>query len=175
MLLPIGRLYAAADMKVVLCGQQVICMLLPIGRLYASADRKAVSCGQQVVCMLRPIGRFYAAADRKVKKLVEYLGSKKDFPPERCTKLQSQSEAELRDNFIGINVYYESMFSLRLTDVAEIYLATFLSNLGGCVGLWIGVSVLSIVELLHLFVSIIWRIVSGIKLPNRSVPSRDGA
>ncbi|KAH9490745.1 hypothetical protein Btru_051113 [Bulinus truncatus] len=103
------------------------------------------------------------------KVLVEYLCSKNDFPPERCQKLNNQSEAELRDNFVGIRIYYESMFYTQYTDIAEINLATFLSNLGGCVGLWIGVSVLSIVELLHLFADIIWRILSGIKLPNRSV------
>ncbi|KAH9505474.1 hypothetical protein Btru_057410 [Bulinus truncatus] len=92
-----------------------------------------------------------------------------NFSSEICEKLRHQTERELRDNFVGVRIYYESMYSTQLTDVAEVNLAAFLSNLGGCVGLWIGVSVLSIVELLHLFADIIWKILSGIKLCNRSI------
>ncbi|KAH9492930.1 hypothetical protein Btru_032651 [Bulinus truncatus] len=97
------------------------------------------------------------------KLLVKYLCAKKDFSLDRCQRLKNQTEAELRDNFVGVRIYHESMSYIEFTDIAEINMTTFLSNLGGCVGLWIGVSVLSIVELLHLFADIIWRIVSGKK------------
>ncbi|KAH9490747.1 hypothetical protein Btru_051124 [Bulinus truncatus] len=107
--------------------------------------------------------------------LREYLCTSRNLSQATCLKLRNQSEAELRENFVGVKIYYDSMYVTYFTDEEVINLTTFLSNLGGCVGLWIGISVFGIFELLYLVTNIFWTSLPTTKLPNRSAQYNTGA
>ncbi|KAH9490743.1 hypothetical protein Btru_051111 [Bulinus truncatus] len=107
--------------------------------------------------------------------LREYLCTSRNLSQATCLKLRNQSEAELRENFVGVKIYYDSMYVTYFTDEEEINLTTFLSNLGGCVGLWIGISVFGIFELLYLVTNIFWTSLPTTKLSNRSAQYNTGA
>ncbi|ESO89679.1 hypothetical protein LOTGIDRAFT_218777 [Lottia gigantea] len=60
-----------------------------------------------------------------------------------------------RQNFIKLNIYYEDLNYENITEEEDYETAQFISDVGGTVGLWIGLSILSIFELVELVVRIL--------------------
>ncbi|XP_060578221.1 acid-sensing ion channel 1-like isoform X2 [Ruditapes philippinarum] len=60
----------------------------------------------------------------------------------------------IANNFLKLNIYYEDLNFENLTEVPEIEIQQFLSDVGGAIGLWIGLSILSLCELVQLFVEL---------------------
>ncbi|XP_021365025.1 acid-sensing ion channel 4-like [Mizuhopecten yessoensis] len=67
-----------------------------------------------------------------------------------CVYLTFQSEESLRRNFVKLSVYYEQLNFQSITEEPDIGNAQFASDFGGAIGLWIGLSVLSMCEILYL-------------------------
>ncbi|XP_060578294.1 amiloride-sensitive sodium channel subunit beta-like isoform X2 [Ruditapes philippinarum] len=59
---------------------------------------------------------------------------------------------KINNNFLKLNIYYEDLNYENITQVPEIEVQQFLSDVGGAIGLWIGLSILSLCELVQLFV-----------------------
>ncbi|XP_021365048.1 amiloride-sensitive sodium channel subunit gamma-like isoform X1 [Mizuhopecten yessoensis] len=63
-------------------------------------------------------------------------------------------KAELRENFIKLVVYFEELNYEKIMESPAIEVAQFASDFGGAIGLWIGLSLLSIFEIVQLLVEI---------------------
>ena len=59
------------------------------------------------------------------------------------------------ENFARINVYFETQNLIQRKQIQSMTLASLFSNVGGTLGLWAGLSVVTIVELISLIVSLI--------------------
>ena len=96
--------------------------------------------------------------------------------PEECDSIQydiSHSSTKLSpqyelfnnmqiDNYIFFNVYYENLQYTVIDQIAQMNVFDLISNIGGNLGLFIGISFLSFAELIELLVEIIC-IILGIK------------
>ena len=60
------------------------------------------------------------------------------------------SSSDLDKSFLKVNIFYESMSFTQTTENPALTFMTFLSNIGGIFGLFIGISILSFVELIEL-------------------------
>ncbi|KAK6989342.1 amiloride-sensitive sodium channel subunit alpha [Biomphalaria glabrata] len=80
-------------------------------------------------------------------------------PPSFC-KLNI-SNAALRDELVKLNIYFGDLNYEELADEPNYEITNLLSDIGGSIGLWIGMSVLSVFELIHLALELIryfsWR------------------
>jgi Amiloride-sensitive sodium channel len=62
---------------------------------------------------------------------------------------------QLEDSIVSINVYYESSIYQKITETAETNTISLISNLGGILGLFLGISLLSMVELIEISIAIV--------------------
>lgn len=61
----------------------------------------------------------------------------------------------LRDNFLRINIYFEELNMEKITYSEYYLIENLMSDIGGQLGLWIGVSVITIAEMLKLLLDIL--------------------
>ena len=61
---------------------------------------------------------------------------------------------EVRQKFIALNVYYSDLSYVKISETPKTSFFDLLSNLGGTLGLYIGISFLSLVELVEIFLEI---------------------
>ncbi|XP_046551052.1 amiloride-sensitive sodium channel subunit beta-like [Haliotis rubra] len=80
----------------------------------------------------------------KAQVLVEAICAKSD--EEHCKRLRRYDGYQLSQNFIKLNIYYEDLNYENITEDADYADAQFLSDIGGTLGLWIGLSVISVFE-----------------------------
>ncbi|KAK3790662.1 hypothetical protein RRG08_048786 [Elysia crispata] len=71
-----------------------------------------------------------------------------------CSTLPGKSGYELREEFVKLVIYYEDLNYEELTESPDYELDQFLSDVGGTIGLWIGLSLLSLFEIIHLITDI---------------------
>ena len=81
---------------------------------------------------------------RKIKAFVEGLNT--TLPDNWTTNWQ----AEVQNNYVGLEIVCQSTFVDNYTEQASMNPVDVLSNIGGQTGLWIGVSFLSIMELVEM-------------------------
>jgi hypothetical protein len=84
--------------------------------------------------------------------------------PEECDSIQYDishsftkfsAQNETFENFVFFTVYYESLQYTVIDQIAQMNVFDLISNIGGNLGLFIGISFLSFAELIELFVEII--------------------
>ncbi|XP_059164359.1 degenerin-like protein unc-105 [Physella acuta] len=84
-----------------------------------------------------------------------------DRSPETCSKLRNMSDNELLGEFVKLNIFFEDLNYEELSEQADYTSVNLLSDIGGTIGLWIGLSVLSLFELIHLASSLVYYILCG--------------
>jgi hypothetical protein len=62
---------------------------------------------------------------------------------------------ELTDNLVKINIYYDKLTYTLIDEFETTTMPTLLSNIGGTLGLYLSVSVLSIVELIEVIIEFV--------------------
>ncbi|KAJ8305273.1 LOW QUALITY PROTEIN: hypothetical protein KUTeg_015818, partial [Tegillarca granosa] len=66
-----------------------------------------------------------------------------------CDKVTESTDSEFMSNLIKINIYFEDLNYETIEETPEIENAQFLSDVGGAIGLWIGLSIMfEIIQLL---------------------------
>lgn len=82
----------------------------------------------------------------------------KNISIDTCDMLKAQlkdSPWEVMENFIKLNIYYNDLNYELLTDSPDYEMVNLWSDIGGTIGLWIGLSVLGVCELLMLLAQVI--------------------
>ncbi|KAK3085101.1 hypothetical protein FSP39_024233 [Pinctada imbricata] len=75
------------------------------------------------------------------------------LPPKKCKHILEQTDPRaLSQNFLKFVIYYEDLNFEVLDEEPEIEDAQFVSDVGGAIGLWIGLSLLAIFEVIQFFV-----------------------
>ncbi|CAF0818529.1 unnamed protein product [Brachionus calyciflorus] len=83
------------------------------------------------------------------------------------SKFYTNGLAEFFPNFIydtksiGINVYFEEMEFNVVEEMPAMTLETLISNIGGSLGLFIGISILSLAELFEIVLNILWTFIKN--------------
>ncbi|CAL1540637.1 unnamed protein product [Lymnaea stagnalis] len=72
-----------------------------------------------------------------------------------------QSSWELVENFIKLNIYYKDLNYELLKESPDYEMVNLWSDIGGTIGLWIGLSVLGVCELLFLLVQVLIKCCDG--------------
>lgn len=72
-----------------------------------------------------------------------------------CSNLETKRHQDLREEFVRLVIYYEDLNYEELKESADYELDQFLSDVGGTIGLWIGLSLLSLCEIFHLITAIL--------------------
>ncbi|XP_060082851.1 uncharacterized protein LOC132562140 [Ylistrum balloti] len=73
--------------------------------------------------------------------------------PQQCKKIEAKADdRKISLNFLKIVVYYQDLNHEEIMEDPEIETAQFASDVGGAIGLWIGLSILSMFEVVQLFV-----------------------
>ncbi|XP_055895949.1 amiloride-sensitive sodium channel subunit gamma-like [Biomphalaria glabrata] len=93
----------------------------------------------------------YASA----RYLLEYICDRTAMSNKRCDALRNQSEQNLLENFVNFNIYFDSMFVEHYTDEPDMSNIDFLTELGGCIGLWIGLSIISVFEVFQFMMDLV--------------------
>ncbi|KAL3869754.1 hypothetical protein ACJMK2_042395, partial [Sinanodonta woodiana] len=69
--------------------------------------------------------------------------------------MQNYNDSRLLSfNFLKLNVYFEDLNFEKIDEVPEISFTQLLSDVGGAIGLWIGLSVLALCEIFHLILEL---------------------
>ncbi|KAH9491440.1 hypothetical protein Btru_032187 [Bulinus truncatus] len=78
------------------------------------------------------------------------------IPNDLCKILKNKNDSDKLEDFIKVNIYFEDLNYEELSEKADYELTQLLSDIGGSIGLWIGLSVLSMFELFHLVTDIMF-------------------
>ena len=70
----------------------------------------------------------------------------------------SPTMSQLSDSILSVNIYYDSPIYQRITETAETSSLTLISNIGGNLGLFIGISLLSFVEIIEIGLEVVFMI-----------------
>ncbi|XP_055898634.1 degenerin mec-10-like [Biomphalaria glabrata] len=87
--------------------------------------------------------------------LVEYLCNKTSMTPERCQSMRNHTDVQLRENFVALKSFYDTMSVETYSVQPAMSITDLLCNVGGCLGLWLGLSVLSFCEVFHFVVELL--------------------
>ncbi|KAL4236499.1 hypothetical protein ACF0H5_004885 [Mactra antiquata] len=120
-----------------------------------SSNQNTCKCDKpcREVAYLKTLSMRQWPSDEYAKVLLDWVC---DRYTDTCLNLKERITAkDLNNNFLKLNIYYEDLNFENITEVAQIEIQQFLSDVGGAVGLWIGLSILSVCELIQLFVEII--------------------
>ncbi|KAK6178830.1 hypothetical protein SNE40_011326 [Patella caerulea] len=74
---------------------------------------------------------------------------------EECQRLRNMDPRELANNFLKINIYYEDLNYENITEEEDYETSQFISDVGGTIGLWVGLSMLSMFEVVEFVVQIL--------------------
>ena len=73
----------------------------------------------------------------------------------------SPTMSQLSDSVLSVNVYYDSPLYQKITETPETNSLTLISNIGGNLGLFIGISLLSFVEIIEIVLEMAFMIFRG--------------
>lgn len=106
-----------------------------------------------VRCESYSFGKIISMAEYPTFNYTEYLKSlselKKDHPIRK-----EYSFDELRKNIMAINIYYDSLSYQITKEKPATYLMNLISSTGGTLGLFLGISLLSFIEVIELLIEL---------------------
>ncbi|XP_055887095.1 amiloride-sensitive sodium channel subunit alpha-like isoform X2 [Biomphalaria glabrata] len=76
-------------------------------------------------------------------------------PNSTCSVLKNKDNLNKLEDFIKLNIYFEDLNYEELSEQEDYTTTQLLSDIGGTIGLWIGLSVLSLFELVNLVTELI--------------------
>ncbi|XP_059163582.1 amiloride-sensitive sodium channel subunit beta-like [Physella acuta] len=85
----------------------------------------------------------------------------------QCVRLRNKTSTELSQEFIKLNVFFEDLNYEHLSEEADYELSQYISDIGGTIGLWVGLSLLGVVEVFKLLADVIIYLVGRLRKANR--------
>ncbi len=67
--------------------------------------------------------------------------------------------ASLKNTVLMVNIFYDQMFYYKTSEETKVKLETLIATIGGHFGLFLGVTILSFVELVELILNLIYLII----------------
>ncbi|XP_055886446.1 degenerin mec-10-like isoform X1 [Biomphalaria glabrata] len=74
--------------------------------------------------------------------------------------LSNSNPEELRMNFLKLNIFFQDLNFEERSDQANYEFTTLLSDIGGSIGLWIGLSILSLFEIVDLLLRLVYKVLT---------------
>ncbi|GFR83345.1 amiloride-sensitive sodium channel subunit gamma [Elysia marginata] len=81
--------------------------------------------------------------------------------PEDCAVLRNSTVEEVRDEFVNVVIYFEQLNFETITESPAYEIDQFLSDIGGTIGLYVGLSVLAFFEVINLITDILVYVCTG--------------
>ncbi|XP_055885652.1 amiloride-sensitive sodium channel subunit gamma-like [Biomphalaria glabrata] len=78
--------------------------------------------------------------------------------PQYCSTLKNKTSAQKRDNFLKLNIYYRDLNYEEINEEPDYDTYQVMSDFGGTIGLWLGFSMLSLFEILQIFVPLLLQV-----------------
>ncbi len=91
-------------------------------------------------------------------------------PEEEAPTLPSATEEEIEwveKSFVHVNLYFNDVIVQQQEQVVSLSLADLWSSVGGVLGLWAGISIITVVEIVNLLITIVTLLVAKIKNRNK--------
>ena len=85
---------------------------------------------------------------------IEYSCS--DYLTEEYSKLFTSRNASRKNNDLAFNIFYPYTKYTRITEVPKVTLYYLFSNLGGSMGIFVGFTIFSFIDLLEVFLKIVF-------------------
>ncbi|KAK6989097.1 degenerin unc-8, partial [Biomphalaria glabrata] len=80
---------------------------------------------------------------------------------ERCDELWGLNNEDLQENFVKLNIYFQDLNFEKRAEQPNYELFQLLSDFGGTIGLWIGLSILAIFELFDVLFQLVHCVICG--------------
>ncbi|KAL8582114.1 hypothetical protein ACOMHN_004034 [Nucella lapillus] len=133
---------------------------------------------KEVACMLRALWRYQSGAvtcncynpcteskyeksmssrpwpNQEYAKHILVKTACRRITAEKCQLLKTKDAHQLSREFVKLNIFYEDLNYENITEEPDYETVQFISDVGGTLGLWIGLSVLSLIEVFQLFVEL---------------------
>ncbi|XP_075248531.1 epithelial sodium channel subunit alpha-like isoform X4 [Convolutriloba macropyga] len=88
---------------------------------------------------------LYRETGRKIKEFTGDIRNK--LVDSKFTKDAGlQGLKGVRENFVKLEIYFDDLSLEEIYEEKQLSIETFLSGIGGCLGLWVGLSIISLVE-----------------------------
>ena len=121
--------------------------LLSLSKYYSEcAEECPIECDLQFYNFFTSYAKFPSSSYAKYLLSDERVLSK--FP------YSNPTAAQLSDSILSLNVYFDSNLYERITEEPKVTFNTLLSNFGGQLGLFLGISLLSFVEIIEVIIEI---------------------
>ena len=85
----------------------------------------------------------------------EFFEALKSFSQMKQNEVNITDFDEFKQNNLGINIYLSSMEYTELWEMPQISFIDLVSNMGGALGIFLGFSIFSFIEILEIFVQIL--------------------
>ncbi|XP_033737363.1 degenerin unc-8-like [Pecten maximus] len=140
---------AATSKKECVSQSELKCMI----KIAIQLNKKTISCDCPDPCSENTYSQHLTSRQWPTDDYAIYLRKSvcDRFPNDNdCNEQETMSDENLRRNFLKLSVYYADLNFQSISEEPDIANAQFASDFGGAIGLWIGLSVLSMFELVYL-------------------------
>ena len=82
------------------------------------------------------------------KKIKQFTGDVRHNLVNRTFTREAGDQAliDVRENFVKLEIYFDDLSLEEIYEEKQLSVETFLSSIGGSLGLWVGLSIISLVE-----------------------------
>ena len=137
------------------------------GTLQELIDSDFSSCNCALPCFQT---KFYKSASySKWPSTVDLTSYKSIFSAALGLNRSAMTDEFVRNNFLMINIFFGDMSYQKITEVEEYTMAKLVSEVGGQMGIWLGASMFSVIEVLFLFCKLSRRLFTIRKATKRDV------
>ncbi|CAF1115278.1 unnamed protein product, partial [Brachionus calyciflorus] len=84
-------------------------------------------------------------------------------------KWTNYTEMYIKDNAALVYIYYDRLGYELITEAEKMVIVDLISNIGGILGLFIGISILSFAELIEIFIEILFVLFESRKLKTNTL------
>ena len=107
-------------------------------------------------CYLDQFEATLSSYDLIPKMYMDYLYSNENLSGDFVSKAKNVPSEDVKKSFVYFNVFFKELSYEMSTESPQLNLITLFANLGGYLGLFMGVSVFSVFEPIQVLIEIYW-------------------